>query len=239
MNCKIFLVMAITMTAGCATVAQTIYKSVGPDGKPVYSDKPPVSADASTTVVGRPAKPAAAGPSTDASLRPANAPLVQESTDAAERKGGAKKARPTDTSSGQSTPMTKMPLDPAVDKAMIGVMGLEDLVRQMDDLCTRTLPTSFKKYNTASTNWNQRNAEIVAQQRRVLADTATPAERRLIEAGVKAKTQQAMAAVINAPMASKIKWCDQSAEEINNGALDPRNKPNLSNPLMNYRKQAS
>jgi hypothetical protein len=45
------------------------------------------------------------------------------------------------------------------------------------------------------------------------------------------------APILSASTGSKIKWCDQTVDEINNGAMDVHNKPNLSSPLMNYRSK--
>ena len=45
--------LALAMASGAA--AQAIYKTIGPDGKPVYSDQPPANPSIKYTVIGSPA----------------------------------------------------------------------------------------------------------------------------------------------------------------------------------------
>jgi hypothetical protein len=231
MNWKNSLLIVLAMTATCGTFAQPVYKTIGPDGKTVYSDKPPDSANTKTTVINAPVQPSQTSATTDAARRPPDAPVA--ATGITARKATAKKAQRPEAPRNEAP--AELALDPAVDKAMVGVMGMEDLVRQTEDLCLRTLPTSFKRYNTAAANWKQRNAAVVAQQRRVLSEAFDASKRQLIEAAVKAGNQKNLAPILNAPTFSKIKWCDQSSDEINSGVMDVHNKPNLASPLLNYR----
>jgi hypothetical protein len=240
MNRKNALLMALAMLGTCGALAQPIYKSIGPDGKVVYSDKPPAGADTKSTVIAVPVKPAQSSATTDAARRPAGASVEESSSPASAKKATAKKAiraePPRDEAPASASAAPAM--DPALEKAVIVVMSYEDLVQRMEDVCTRTLITSFKKYNTAAVNWRQRNAALVSQSRRVLSDAFNASQRQNIEAGVKAKNQQIFEPVLSGSTAAKIKWCDQSADEINNGVMDVQNKPNLSSPLMNYRPKS-
>lgn len=237
MNRKSSLLMVLAMTVTCGTFAQQVYKSIGPDGKTVYSDQPPVGTDTKSTVIGAPAQPSQTNATTDAARRPAEASAAQEPRSMAARKAGAKIALP------REAPPVEAPaaqaLDPAVEKALIGVMGMEDLVLQTEYLCLQALPTSFKKYTTSTTNWKQRNAAVLAQQRRVLSEAISPSQRQLIEGALKVKNQRMLAPVLNAPMASKIKWCDESSDEINGGKMDVYNNEKLAPALMNYRPKPS
>jgi hypothetical protein len=53
----------VAVSAAFAAHAQTIYKTIGPDGKPVYSDKPPANPAAKYSVIGpKPSAPAQAEP---------------------------------------------------------------------------------------------------------------------------------------------------------------------------------
>ena len=164
---------------------------------------------------------------------PADAPVAEYSPRAS---SAAKQARRVVAAADESTTMRAV--DPAIEKAVIGVMGIEALVQQTQTFCLRTLPTSYAKYSTAE-NWQQRNAAVIAQQRRVLSQAFDASQRQALEATVQATVQRQMAPVVDAPMASRIKWCDQSSDEINNGSVDLRNKQNLVSPLMNYRPEPS
>jgi Domain of unknown function (DUF4124) len=215
--------------------AQAVYKTVGPDGKIIYSDQPPADNKSKATTLGTPAPRSQSAPVKEAAAV----------TDAKEptKMMGAKKAIRTDTAQAEAprsdaaavaaTALT-VKVDPAVEKALIGVLGLEDLVTRTEDICVRNLPTSMKKYSAATTQWKDRNATVVTKSHRVLSDLFDASQRQLISAGVKAKSEQLLASVVAAPMASKIKWCDQSAGEINSGAMDVYNKPNLATPLISY-----
>lgn len=233
------LVLGVLWSGG--TGAQTIYKSVGPDGKVVFSDKPPAADQGQTTVTGHP-PPAARPPAPAATpTKTVNSPAPFEPPGAplspAPAHPVAKKAEPAARPVAEPSPPPPV-ANPELEKAVTGVMGLEDLVHQTEDLCLRTLPTSFKKYNAATDGWKKRNAPILAQQRRVLADMMPPPQRQLIEAAIKAKTQQLLAPVNSASAAARIKWCDQSMDEVSKGAMDPSSKPHLLAPLMAYNVQA-
>lgn len=240
MNRKSSLLLVLAMTAMCGAFGQ-VYKSIGPDGKTVYSDKPPAGADTKSTVIGAPAQPPQASPAEAPVAQEPKEPksMAEKKADARARKARAKSAlspdAPRDEAPGAATPAA---LDPAVEKALIGVMGMEDLVLQTEDLCLQALPTSFKRYSTATANWKQRNAAILAQQRRVLSEAISPSQRQLIEGALKVKNQRMLAPIHNAPMASKIQWCDQSSDEINGGKMDVYNNEKLSPPLMNYRPKS-
>src|SRR5688572_26533734 len=121
MNWKKSFLIVLAMTASYATFAQTLYKSVGPDGKTVYSDKPPATANTKSTVVSAPAQSSQTSATTDA-RRPVDASVAQESMNA--RKAAAQKARRSETLP-EAAP-AELAVDPAVEKALINVMGMED-----------------------------------------------------------------------------------------------------------------
>ncbi len=221
----IFFTIAVTIAGAHA---QTIYKSVGPDGKMVYSDKPPTSSSTKYDVIRTPApaqqlqSPAS---SSTASVDPVDAQHP--------RSYGAKKAVAVTKPRDEAKPVATA--DRLVEGAVIGVLGIDDLVRRTEDLCTRTLPTSYKRYSSATDGWKQRNAAVVSQAHRVLSQAFTLSERQNIEAGLLAMNEQKFARVVDAPRASKISWCDRSTDEIGSGAMDVHGNPNLAPPLMSYR----
>jgi hypothetical protein len=236
MNAKRLLMLVLALTA-CGAYAQ-VYKSVGPDGKIIYSDKPPESANSKSSVISTPAPPPAA-PKEAARSPAAPAAAAQEPAGTVSNKSRAKQAQRVDPPRNEAPVAPASPVaDPELEKAVVGVMGIADLVVQMEDLCSRTLPTSFKKYSGATAVWNQRNAAVVAQQRRVLSEAFDASQRQRLEAAVREKNQQTLAPVFSAAAAQKINWCDRSVDDINKGAMDLNSKPNLSGPLMGYRGKA-
>jgi hypothetical protein len=130
---------------------------------------------------------------------------------------------------------TTADLDPALEKALIGVLGYEDLVHQANDLCVRTMPGLMSKYDGARKGWDTRNAAVVAKARQVMQQAASPARRQLIEAAVNTTNGTNLSVVRQASPIARIAWCGRTVDEVNSGALDVHHKPNLSSPLMAHR----
>lgn len=221
--CFVFL-----MTMAFASYAQPIYKSIGPDGKVIYSDKPPMNSDAKHSVMGKSAPPSQTTSSAEAS---------SSSAGKAESHGpnfaNAKKATRVKTSNADSS--AQVEADPALEKAVLGVMGLENLVEQTGTICARTLPTSLKKYQGAVDSWKQRNADILDKQKKILKEMFNQSEQLTLHTGARAKNQAVLEQILNAPFASRVKWCDQSTDEINGSATDLAGKPHLSVPILNWK----
>lgn len=235
MNQKAAGIFLMTMAVMASADCQTVYKSIAPDGKPIYSDRPPDNAETKYDVMRggafnqSPASPAASV----ASPPPADAVET-----APHRIRQAKKAIRANTPA-EKTQDEQQPAAPkadlALEKAVIGVLGMEDLVQRTETLCVGALPTSYKRYSGAANAWKQRNGVLVSQAHSVLAQAFSAIDRQKIEIGVRATNEKQFAPVVASPMASKIKWCDNSSDEMNSGVTDVYNRPNLSAPLMNYR----
>lgn len=203
--------------------AQTIYKVVGPDGKVVFSDKPPADAGADVRVIEggfERKQPAVASPATEAAPPEVSRTVAKQAS--------AAQPKP------QSQPAQAV-IDPALAGAVFGVMGFEDLVLQTERICTQTLPTSFKRYSGATQVWRQRNTSVLARYQQALAKAITPAQRKQFEAEVKARNEKSLSPVVTAPVASRISWCDKSGDLIGKGDMDVHNKPALAGPLLSYR----
>ncbi|TXG80513.1 MAG: DUF4124 domain-containing protein [Rhodocyclaceae bacterium] len=212
------LAAILILALNAAAHAQGVYKSIGPDGKVTYSDQPP--SDRATRM--------------DGSVAPAAPPGSSATEPAASRGTGAKKAIAGSRPPAEATPAIQ-PVDPALESAIIGVLGYEDLVMRAEQICTRVLPTSYQRYGSAADSWKARNGSLVAQARRALTDTANATARQLIEVGIRNKNAGLLAQVEAAPAASKITWCDRSFDEIAKGVMDAHNNPKFMTPLANYR----
>lgn len=202
--------------------AQAIYKVVGPDGRVVFSDKPPADAGADVRVIEggfERKQPAVAVPAAVAASPEASRTMAKQA--------GAAQPKP------QSQPAQAV-IDPALAGAVFGVMGFEDLVLQTERICTQTLPSSFKRYSGATQVWRQRNTSVLARYQQALTKTITPAQRKQFEAEVKARNEKSLAPVVKAPVASRISWCDKSGVLIGKGDMDVHNKPALAGPLLSY-----
>lgn len=230
MNRQLLIVALVLSFATASATAKNIYKTVGPDGKITYSDHPP---DDSTS------------PSNVVQSAPAATAAESHSEPVAARALGAKKAivakrEATATSAPASAPAsTDKKIEPALEGAVIGVLGYEDLITQTEALCLKTLPSSYRKYSDAAADWRSRNAAIVMRAHQLIsknfdATYGAGTEQRLKDA-IRAKNIGLFEPIVNAPTASRIKWCDKSAEEMSSGTMDVYDKPKLSEPLLAYR----
>jgi hypothetical protein len=233
MVCTRTVVLALLIAVVGHAHAKEIYKVVGPDGKITFSDKPPADAVASEkyAIKDGPSTPVTA-PGNSAAATTANSSATSAT---GLRKSQAKQAirGTTPEPSAESSTARATAADPAVERAVIGVLGYEDLVGQSERICLSALPTSYGKYSAATDAWRGRNAAIVRQARKALANQFNSAQQQLIETGIRVRNTNSLAPVASAPSASKIKWCDSTSNEISNGAMDAFNKPNLSGPLAN------
>jgi hypothetical protein len=232
----------IALAVGPACVhAQGVYKIVGPDGRVTYSDQPPssVGPNGRIDVLRAPKGPALVPPA------PAPAPVASgdsgAATDAASRFGRPKAATTSDprqaahanavAAATTGAPPAAPPIDPAVEAAVIGVLGIEDVVRRTESICVSTLPTSARRYSGAVDEWARRNTRTVLVARRVLSREFDVEKRELIEAGIARRTAGQFEKIVEAPPAVRIAWCDRSAAEIAGGRLDVHDKPKLAGPL--------
>jgi hypothetical protein len=187
-----------------------ICKTVGPDGTVTYTDRPGADACADTNAT-------AAPPKTEKAPAP-NAATKQEN-----------RATPPN----ESAPAVPQPASASeVEKSVIAILGLEDLVQRSYDFCVGVQPSSAARYGNAADAWRERNAAATVKMRRALAQTFNGTQQKLMLEGVKSRNQQQLAPVLAGSKASQIKWCDQTANEIDSRALDA--KSSLTTPLSGF-----
>ncbi len=232
----------IALAVGPACVhAQGLYKIVGPDGRVTYSDHPPpsVGPNGRIDVLRAPKGPALVPPA------PAPGPVASgdsgAANDAASRLGRSKAATMPDTrqaahasavtAATTGAPPAAAPIDPAVEAAVIGVLGVEDVVRRTESICVSTLPTSARRYSGAVDEWTRRNTRTVFVARRMLSREFDVEKREQIEAGIARRSAEQFENIVEAPPAVRIAWCDRWAAEIAGGRMDVHDKPKLAGPL--------
>ena len=229
MNRQLLIVTLVLIFATVSAQAKNIYKTVGPDGKITYSDHPPDDSSSKSDVVHSTPNPT---PATDSKPAVDEARVDSGSEPKAARALGAKKAiavKPAANAPMSAAAPADKTIDPALEGAVIGVLGIEDIVKHTEELCIKTLPTSFRKYSDASTDWQRRNAAIVTRAHQLVsknfdATYGAGTEQRLKDA-IRTKNTGMFEPIASAPMASRIKWCDRSADEMSNGAMDVYDKP--------------
>lgn len=239
MNRQLLTTALLLIFAAVSANAKNIYKTVGPDGKITYSDHPPDDSSSPSDVM--------RSTPTAASAQGAKRPVDENHADSGNeprvaRALGAKKAmaaKPATNAPAAAAAPAEKAIDPALEGAVIGVLGIEDIVKHTEELCIKTLPTSFRKYSDASADWQRRNAALVTRAHQLVsknfdATYGAGTEQRLKDA-IRTKNAAMFEPIASAPMASRIKWCDHSADEMASGAMDVYDKPKLSEPLLAYR----
>jgi hypothetical protein len=218
----------IALAVGPACVhAQGVYRIVGSDGRVTYSDQPPpsVAPNGRIDVLRAPKGPALVPPAP--APAPAPAPVASgdpgAANDAASRLGAITGAPPV-----------APPIDPAVEAAVIGVLGIEDVVRRTESICVSTLPASARRYSGAVDEWARRNTRTVVVARRVLSREFDVEKRELIEAGIARRNADQFEKIVEAAPAVRMAWCDRSVAEIAGGRMDVHDKPKLAGPLAEF-----
>lgn len=209
------------LTFSSLSLSKEIYKVIGPDGKVTFSDRPP--ADAAVTekmdVIRTPTEALTPAPSQPASSANRGAKQATQSNRAVV-------AEAAKSESGSI-------LDTATEKAIIGVLGYNDLVKQTENLCIDALPTSMRRYSQAAQSWQNRNGKYVSQAQNAMA-SLNASQRGQINTTIRSYNANSLSVVLAAPTASKIKWCDSSLDSIQGGSMDVQNKPNFTGPLAKY-----
>jgi hypothetical protein len=215
MTYKTAILLLLHLFAASEVAAQQLYKSIGPDGKVTYTDRPPAG-DASAKI----------SVMKSYVLRPMEAPppsltsaLPAPSADAAKRAGAASAA----ASAGMSL---------EVEHAVAGVLGLSELFRSSEELCSKSVAT--RRYALSLAKWRERNATLLQKQQRILMTAFTPTLRAALQAAVTDKNDKVLAPVAVAPAPVRQKWCDKGFDDVDAGLHDIANNATLSVPLITY-----
>ena len=217
---KAWVGVLITCTAALAP-AQTIYRVVGPDGKVTFTDRPPGNAEAAQQQ--QTAKPAPVS-----ETRPMPQPAASATEPATAKKANAAKATPADRPA--AAPAEPKPVDEALLRALVAVLFQETLVRKSEELCISTLPTSMKRYGDAADGWRQRNAVWLDKAQKQMLNLG-PEFQRVVKTRVDDDISKLLKPVNDASMHQRIKWCDQTAQDLPKGTLDLGGKSMVTGPL--------
>ena len=146
--------------------------------------------------------------------------------------------RETVPSNSPKKPATRasvaLPIDPALEKSVLVLMGYENTVAEFQEACLATLSTSFQKYDGAAKKWKERHAALLVRYAVVLKDFYTPAQQESLRSAARNRTRDAMASFHSASAAAKVKWCDDNADAINAGSADIVDKAQYMQPLLAY-----
>lgn len=215
---KILYAVFGTLVCCCSTAAQEMYKSVGPDGKVTFSDRPPSSDKAKVSVMKA------------SVLRPLEGPPPAQ----------PKIAPPAGLASGQNGApaaggMSNGIPSPELQHAMLVVMLMSEVAGKFEPVCTSAAPQS-KKFMNAANGWKQRNGTFIEQQKRATSDMA-PAKRAALQGEVAAKINEAMTEVVALSTPGRVKWCDKATLDMSSGLNDVANNAAVAVPLITYKSR--
>lgn len=224
MSATSLCVSLLLVAAWSCAHAGPVYKIVGPDGRVTFSDTPPAEAASGTyQVVG---SQSAVAPS-PAPEQPRSAASRADETRVAASTAPKQASRTAALDEIQSEP------SPELEGAVIGVLGIEDIVQRTQEVCVETLPTSFSTYAEAVAAWQTRNGAVVARAREVLASEFDAATGTALSAGLRLKNDAMFTPVRAASAAARIAWCDESFATMSDGKMDVYGNPKLTAPLAN------
>jgi hypothetical protein len=204
---KLFLLFICCVSANLAA-AQQMYKTVGPDGKVTFSDRPQVDDKTKLSVM----------KVYQLHTLEAPKPRPAESAPVARRAPGA----PSPT------------LTPEIEEAMVTVMGLADFGLRFESFCNAS-PALAKSFMTANNDWKKRNAAAIDQQRRLLSNVVSPAKRaQLIELQKQSTSDEVVKLKPHSPAERKA-WCEGVIAELNSGRSDVDKPAMMAIPIVPYR----
>ena len=102
------------------------------------------------------------------------------------------------------------------------VLGVRALHTQARDQCIRTLPTSFKRYDDAYTEWERRNQAVLAKAERITSSHLNEQGRARVLSAAEGEAGKLLSKVFSPSVATahRIAWCDQTAKEQIQGKSD-------------------
>jgi hypothetical protein len=206
----LLLVLSLAMASGMA--APQLYKSVGPDGKVTFSDKPPADPKAKISVL----KSSVMTPLESTVVPPFPTPSSL---------AGPKSSAPADGAAPYSSAVE-------LDQAVLVVMGLVEITRKVEPICTSIAPLTAKRLAAAIKGWNMRNATFIQQQQRILMEVMTPAKRASLQAKTTSKTEQSVVEVSSLGTEGRVKWCERVIANLSSEDNDIANVPAVSVPLI-------
>lgn len=207
---KLFLLIICCVGANLAS-AQQMYKTVGPDGKITFSDRPQLDDKSKLSVM----RSYTLRPVEQHKPRAVPGPQVPQ----VPRRGPGEPSAP---------------LAPEVEEAMVTVMGLAEFGLRFESFCNGT-PATAKAFAAANNDWKKRNAAAIDQQRRLLTVVVSPAKRAQLIDNQKQFMAGEVAKVAPRNPAERKEWCEGVTAELNSGRSDIDKPAMMAIPIVPYR----
>ncbi|TFW22576.1 DUF4124 domain-containing protein [Massilia arenosa] len=236
------LLMSVTLFGVAGVAAAQVYKSVGPDGKVTYSDRPPLEASAKVEVLrAGVAMPAPATPILPAQkAKPAPPQLDPHDEEwGEEAPNQAATARVKQPARGTAPPPAAPPAAkpvPAKELLAPGVrsaLGKKALFESSSSMCFGTGAIDKMFYARALEKWLSRNQSVISKAQTALANEFTPQERAAIEQTARTQAEAQLGWVSNQKARDLIQWCGDNANRIERGSADLQGEAGVS-ALMEF-----
>jgi hypothetical protein len=189
---------AVLLGTDPAGAQTTTYRSVGPDGRIIFSDRKPTDPQLRTREVGKtvyaPLLTPASGPF---DLHPMASPQRPAATDGL--------APPVDASG--------RPFPPGLPDAILDVLVHQFFVQSLVETCSRIRPDGAERYQAGVYNWRQRNIAILDKSNRVSFTRLSADQRDTLRSTGRARLAALMPAD-NASDADRMAWCDRMSTDL-------------------------
>lgn len=194
------ILLSLCIALGCdGAMAQQMYKTIGPDGKVTFSDRPKVEEKSRLSVMHaytlRSVEP----------HQPASDPAGQSGKPVPKRDG----ARGDPASA----------VTPAIEDSIVKILGLSAFGGRFEIFCNGA-ETEARAFSAAALGWKQRNVEVVEHQKRVLTVVLSPVKRAELVAREEALLAEQFAKMSGRSTAARKEWCDGVIAELNSGRSD-------------------
>ena len=207
---KLFLLI-ICCAAAYGAVAQQMYKTVGPDGKVTFSDRPQLDDKSTKLSVMK-----------SYTLRAVEPPKPKADPSAPKPK---RKPGPGDP---------QVVLTAEVEEAMISVMGMSEFGLRFEPFCNSS-PAEAKAFAAANYDWKKRNAAAIEQQKRLLTEAISPVKRANLLDTQQQLMSEEIAKVVARDAAARKEWCAGVVAELNSGRSDVDKPAMMALPIVPYR----
>jgi hypothetical protein len=216
------LITALSLAGAVRPALAQTYKIIGPDGRVTFSDRKPTDPQQQSMELGRALPQAPLFTPGALSFEPQDARTV-----------AARRPRPSPFPLRPPIGASGEPYPPALADAVLNVVGRQQLVQSMWELCMH-LGVPQERYDAAAAGWRKRNAPLLDKTDRIVFSFFTTEQRDLLRATAQSQLQSHLAPVNSLAPIGKITWCDKSADDLTRGTLDVANETVLSVPIMNF-----
>jgi hypothetical protein len=192
---------AVLLGSSPAGAQSPTYRSVGPDGRIIFSDRKPTDPQLRTREVGKIAyAPLFMPPQEPFDLRP------MATLPHATRAPGADGLAPPVDISG-------VPFPPGLPDAILDVLVHQFFAQSLVETCGRVRPDFNERYQGAVLNWRERNAQILDKSNRIVFSRFTGEQRETLRATGRSRLAPLLPAA-NASDTDKMGWCDRMSTDL-------------------------